>query len=81
VPWTQFYAKDLALHTAYWHDKFGIRKSHGCINLSPVDSRFLYFWTEPHVPPGWSMANGVESLPGSMVRVRSRQDPTPAKKF
>jgi hypothetical protein len=78
VPWTQFYAKDLALHTAYWHDRFGTPRSHGCVNLSPIDARFLYFWTEPSVPPGWSMAHGVVERPGTMIRVRSAADPTPA---
>lgn len=77
VPWTQFYAKDLALHTAYWHDKFGKPVSHGCINLSPIDARFLYFWSGPDVPEGWSMAHGIVERPGSMVRVRSEADPQP----
>lgn len=78
VPWTQFYAKDLALHTTYWHDKLGLPRSHGCVNLAPIDARFLYFWSAPDVPPGWSMANGVVERPGSMVRVRSLADPDPA---
>jgi len=77
VPWTQYFARDLALHTAYWHDKFGTRRSHGCINLSPIDSRFLYFWSDPDVPAGWSMSHGVRERPGSIVRIRSRDDPDP----
>ena len=77
VPWTQYYAKDLALHTTYWHDKLGTPRSHGCVNLSPVDARFLYFWSTPQVPVGWSMAHGVVERPGSMVRVRSAADPAP----
>jgi hypothetical protein len=77
VPWTQFYAKDLALHTTYWHDKLGTPRSHGCINLAPRDARFLYFWSEPDVPRGWTMAHGVVELPGSVVRVRSNADPDP----
>jgi hypothetical protein len=77
VPWTQFYAKDLALHTTYWHDRLGQARSHGCVNLAPLDARFLYFWSEPTVPPGWSMAHGVVERPGSMVRVRSAADPDP----
>jgi lipoprotein-anchoring transpeptidase ErfK/SrfK len=77
VPWTQFYAKDLALHTAYWHDTFGTRRSHGCANLSPMDARFLYFWSEPEVPRGWSMAKGTVERPGSLVRIRSSEDPEP----
>lgn len=77
VPWVQYYAKDFALHTAYWHNVFGLRTSHGCVNLTPIDSRFLYFWSDPQVPPGWTMANGHEQRPGSMVRVRSRKVPNP----
>ena len=80
VPWTQYYAKDLALHTTYWHDKLGTARSHGCVNLAPADARFLYFWSEPTVPPGWSMAHGVVERPGSIVRVRSAADPEPAFK-
>jgi hypothetical protein len=71
VPWTQFYAKDLALHTSYWHDRFGKPRSHGCINLAPRDARFLYFWSAPDVPIGWSMAYGVDDrVPGSLIRIR-----------
>jgi L,D-transpeptidase catalytic domain len=79
VPWTQFFSpeKGLALHTAYWHDGFGTARSHGCVNLAPADARWLYFWSEPHVPPGWTMAAGVTEQPGSVVRVRSKADPEP----
>ena len=82
VPWTQFFAplKGLALHTAYWHDEFGRQLSHGCVNLAPRDARWLYFWSDPQVPPGWTMAQGTVELPGSIVRVRSAADPTPEVK-
>jgi hypothetical protein len=82
VPWTQFFSpeKGLALHASYWHDKFGIPRSHGCINLSPADARWLYFWSDPVIPPGWTMAAGVSEAPGSIVRVRSKADPNPVWK-
>ncbi|MEJ7597090.1 MAG: L,D-transpeptidase [Kofleriaceae bacterium] len=82
VPWTQFFSpeKGLALHTAYWHDQFGTRRSHGCVNLAPRDARWLYFWSDPQVPPGWTMAAGVVEAPGSIVRVRSKEDPEPEPK-
>jgi len=82
VPWTQFFSpeKGLALHTAYWHDQFGTRRSHGCVNLAPRDARWLYFWSDPQVPPGWTNAAGVVEAPGSIVRVRSKDDPTPEPK-
>jgi hypothetical protein len=79
VPWTQFYSpeKGLALHTAYWHDAFGTRRSRGCLNMAPRDARWLYFWSDPQVPPGWTMAAGVVEAPGSLVRVRTKDDPNP----
>jgi hypothetical protein len=79
VPWTQFFDphRGLALHASYWHDKFGIPRSHGCINLSPHDARWLYFWSEPQVPAGWTMTAGVFEAPGSIVRVRTRAVPDP----
>jgi hypothetical protein len=82
VPWTQFFSpeKGLALHTAYWHDQFGTRRSHGCVNLAPRDARWLYFWSDPQVPPGWTSAAGMVEAPGSIVRVRSKDDPTPEVK-
>jgi hypothetical protein len=33
-----------ALHGAYWHNNFGNRMSHGCINLPVPFSEFLYGW-------------------------------------
>jgi hypothetical protein len=42
VPWIMYYDGDRALHGAYWHDNFGIRTSHGCVNLSPRDARWLF---------------------------------------
>jgi hypothetical protein len=82
VPWTQFFSpeKGLALHTAYWHDQFGTRRSHGCVNLAPKDARWLYFWSDPQVPPGWTMAAGVVEAPGSIVRVRTKDEPAPPTK-
>jgi L,D-transpeptidase catalytic domain len=77
VPWTMFFARDLAFHTAYWHDKFGEARSHGCLNLSPRDARALYFWATPEVPPGWSMAYGIVEDPGATVRIRSKLVPLP----
>ncbi len=79
VPWTQFFYPDddLALHTAYWHDQFGKPRSRGCVNLAPRDARWLYYWSDPQVPPGWTMTTGVVEMPGSVVRVRSAADPSP----
>jgi hypothetical protein len=44
VPWTMYYDKARALHGAYWHNGFGNPRSHGCVNLSVGDARWLYDW-------------------------------------
>jgi lipoprotein-anchoring transpeptidase ErfK/SrfK len=53
VPFVQYFHKGYALHAAYWHDEFGKLRSHGCINLAPIDAAWLFEWTDPPVPEGW----------------------------
>lgn len=53
VPWVQNFTGPYALHTAYWHDEWGDAASGGCVNLSPLDARFLFDFTEPKLPDGW----------------------------
>jgi lipoprotein-anchoring transpeptidase ErfK/SrfK len=45
VPWNLYFTEGGAvIHGAYWHDSFGLRYSHGCVNLSPEDAKLLYKW-------------------------------------
>jgi len=44
VPWTLYFNGPTALHAAYWHDAFGFTRSHGCVNLSPADAKWLFDW-------------------------------------
>ncbi len=44
VPYFMTYAGDFGFHGAYWHDAFGSPTSHGCINLSPADAKWLFDW-------------------------------------
>jgi hypothetical protein len=60
VPWAQNFSGPHALHAAYWHDDWGELASGGCINLSPLDARWLSEFTEPRLPDGW---HGVRWLP------------------
>ncbi|HQP36631.1 MAG TPA: L,D-transpeptidase [Polyangiaceae bacterium] len=69
VPWVQYFKGNYALHGAYWHDVFGTPRSHGCVNLSPIDAHRVFFWTEPNLAQGWHgvYAKGEE---GTVVIVR-----------
>lgn len=50
VPDTQYY-KDggFAIHGTYWHDEFGTDQSHGCVNVTWTDGRYLFNQTLPRV--------------------------------
>ncbi|MCC7535936.1 MAG: L,D-transpeptidase [Deltaproteobacteria bacterium] len=69
VPWVQYFTGGIALHGAYWHDRFGSVKSHGCVNLAPRDARWLYAFTRPHVPDGWAVVLPTERDRGTPVYV------------
>ncbi|WP_143825607.1 L,D-transpeptidase [Nannocystis exedens] len=74
VPWVQYFHRRYALHASYWHDDFGKRRSHGCINLSPKDAARVYALTAPKVPPGWNSLREQPGDAGTLVRVRRGAD-------
>lgn len=53
VPYAMYFQGSYALHGAFWHENFGVRMSHGCINLAPLDAKYLFFFTGPAVRRGW----------------------------
>ncbi len=69
VPYVAYFERSFALHGAFWHKNFGVRMSHGCVNLAPLDARYLFFFTEPLIPPGWHGVFATEGRPGSRVVV------------
>lgn len=71
VPWTQYFSQNVALHGAFWHGGFGLVRSHGCVNLSPPDARWLFGFTQPALPYGWhaAMPSAGSHGPGSPVVV------------
>jgi hypothetical protein len=70
VPWVQYFSRGIALHAAFWHDDFGRRHSHGCVNLAPRDAQRIFGMTEPQLPLGWDAILTTDAHPGSVVRVR-----------
>lgn len=51
VPFVMYVNLDAeALHGAYWHNNFGQRMSHGCINLPLPVAEFLYGWAPLGTP-------------------------------
>ena len=60
VPWSTFFQAHNAIHGAYWHDRFGGVKSHGCINVAPLDARYVFESLQPGLPPGWTSVRPPE---------------------
>lgn len=49
VPWCTYIQGGVAIHGAFWHSAFGERRSHGCVNVSIEDAKWIFRWTTPHV--------------------------------
>jgi hypothetical protein len=49
VPWPLFFNRPAgaAIHGTFWHNDFGVRRSHGCVNISPEDAKWVFRWSTP----------------------------------
>lgn len=50
VPWVMYYSSTFGIHGTTWHENFGEPMSHGCINMSVEDAKWLYDWAPKHTP-------------------------------
>ncbi len=69
VPYVMYYYRSFATHAAFWHSNFGSQMSHGCVNLSPLDAKYLFFFADPPLPKGWHGVHATDASPGSRVIV------------
>lgn len=44
VPNVMYFYGAYAIHGTFWHNKFGMRASHGCVNLPVDDAKWVYDW-------------------------------------
>jgi len=48
VSWsTLFSGEGYAIHAAFWHNNFGVPRSHGCVNCLPEDAKWVFRWATP----------------------------------
>ncbi len=40
----------VAIHGTYWHNDYGRRHSHGCVNVSNQAARWIFRWVDPVAP-------------------------------
>lgn len=51
VPWNLYFTYDGdVIHGAYWHNSFGQKWSHGCVNMPPQIAKKLYEWAVVGTP-------------------------------
>jgi lipoprotein-anchoring transpeptidase ErfK/SrfK len=77
VPWVMYFQGSYAFHGAFWHDAFGNKRSHGCVNMAPDDARTLFGWVDPVLPEGWHGAFSSDDNAGTRVVVH--EDPPPKR--
>jgi hypothetical protein len=66
IGWTCLFSGDgVSIHSTFWHNDFGETRSHGCVNATPEDARWVFRWTSPHVAaiPG----DETVSMPGGTI--------------
>lgn len=66
IGWTCLFSGDgVAIHSTFWHNDFGETRSHGCVNASPEDAKWVFRWTSPEVAaiPG----DETVSMPGGTI--------------
>ncbi len=44
-----FVTGGVAVHSTFWHNDYGVPRSHGCVNVRPEDAKWIFRWTAPHV--------------------------------
>lgn len=70
VPYVMYFQLAFAMHSAFWHNSFGRPRSHGCINLTPTDARWMFNFATPEVPVGWHGAYPTDEKPGTRLYIR-----------
>jgi len=69
VPYVMYFHKSYALHGAFWHANYGVEMSHGCVNLAPLDAKYLFFFATPVIVQGSHGAWSTPQRPGSVVQI------------
>jgi lipoprotein-anchoring transpeptidase ErfK/SrfK len=69
VEWVQYFYRDYGFHGTYWHKDFGRPKSHGCINMTNADAKWLFDWAGPHWEDRGVWQRSTTENPGTIVIV------------
>ncbi len=66
IGWTSMFYEGAAIHSTFWHNGFGVARSHGCVNVAPDDAKWIFKWNVPWV----SLDAGSITVSGMNVSTR-----------
>jgi lipoprotein-anchoring transpeptidase ErfK/SrfK len=75
VPYVMYFQLAYALHSAFWHNAFGRPHSHGCINLAPLDAKWIFEFADPPLPKGWHGAYPTPVRLGTRLYIHGTTPP------
>lgn len=72
IGWTTiFVTGGVAIYSTFWHNDYGVPRSHGCVNVKPEDAKWIFLWTLPVVSYNSGLADvsvtGETSTPVDVV--------------
>jgi lipoprotein-anchoring transpeptidase ErfK/SrfK len=71
VEWVQYFYADYGIHGTYWHNNFGQPMSHGCVNMTNLDAKWLFDWAGPRWDNRTIWFSPTPDNPGTRVVVHA----------
>ncbi len=64
IPYIMYFDEfnGIALHGTYWHDRFGYKHSHGCVNMSIQDAEWIYWWSDEAPNDLWVLVHTQDPM-------------------
>lgn len=64
VPYIMYFDELIGagLHGTYWHDRFGYKHSHGCVNMPILDAEWTFNWSENAPNDLWVWVNTSDPI-------------------
>ncbi len=48
IPWVSYFiTTGIAFHGTYWHNDYGVQRSHGCVNVPCASAKWIWRWSMP----------------------------------
>ncbi|MEI6289192.1 MAG: L,D-transpeptidase [Chloroflexota bacterium] len=73
VSWANFFDSQhgMAIHSAFWHNLFGEQVSHGCVNVTPEDAKWIFRWTSPKIDLSTADLRNIQDGTHVIIKERS----------